>query len=217
MGTRVMIVEDEGLYRDLLKSSLGQYPEFDVVGCVADGESAIQLAREQQANVALMDIELGSDLNGIEVGRHIKSENPDTGIVLLSSHKDRGYIDAIPLDEASGWSYITKQSVTDLSVLVRAIEGSAAGLNVMDPGIVRDLRARPSTLLESLSARQLDILALIAEGYSNTGIAKKLFLREKSVENYINTLYQQLQISRKDPIHPRVKATLIFLRESRAN
>ena len=216
MRPRVMIVEDEGLYRDMLSSSLGRYPNLDVVGCVADGDSAIRVAREQQANVALMDIDLGCEPNGIEAGQRIRNDNPETGIVLLSSQNDRGYIDAIPLDEASGWSYISKQSVTDLSVLIKAIEGSAAGLNVMDPGSIEDLRGRQSTLLGSLSSRQVDLLALIAEGHNNTEIAKKLFLREKSVENYINILYQQLQVSRQGQIHPRVMAALIFLRESSA-
>ena len=214
MGPRLLIVENEGLYRDMLRSSLGHYPNLDVVGCVADGASAIQLAREQQANVVLLDIELGGELNGIEVGKQIKNDNPGTGIVLLSSHNDGRYIDAIPLGEASGWSYLTKQSVTDLSVLIRAIAESAAGLNVMDPGVVRDTVFRSSKLLGSLSSRQLNILGLIAVGYDDTEIAKELLLREKSVGNYINTLYQQLQISRQDEIHPRVMATLIFLRES---
>ena len=99
-------------------------------------------------------------------------------------------------------------------MLTRAIEGAAAGLNVVDPVIVQSLRPRSSSILASLSPRQLETLKLIAEGYSDTGIAQQLVLREKSVENYINTLYQQLQITRNDPIHRRVTATLIYLRES---
>lgn len=214
MGTRTLIVEDEGLMRDLLRSSLDQCSELDVVGCAADGPSGVNMANDLKAEVVLMDIELGSEPNGIEAGRSIRESNPTAGIVLLSSHKDRQYLDAVPLAEAQGWSYLTKQSISNLNVLTRAIEGAAAGLNVVDPVIVQSLRPRSSSILASLSPRQLETLKLIAEGYSDTGIAQQLVLREKSVENYINTLYQQLQITRNDPIHRRVTATLIYLRES---
>ncbi len=214
MGTRTLIVEDEGLMRDLLRSSLDQCSELDVVGCAADGPSGVKMANDLKAEVVLMDIELGSEPNGIEAGRSIRESNPDAGIVLLSSHKDRQYLNAVPLAEARGWSYLTKQSISNLNVLTRAIEGAAAGLNVVDPVIVQSLRPRSSSILASLSPRQLETLKLIAEGYNNTGIARQLVLREKSVENYINTLYQQLQITRTDPIHRRVTATLIYLRES---
>ena len=78
------------------------------------------------------------------------------------------------------------------------------------------LRPRPSSLLESLSPRQLETLALIAEGYNNAGIARELVITTKSVENYVNTLYQQLAITRNEPIHPRVRATRIYLQESQA-
>ncbi len=216
MPTTLMIVEDEGLLRDLLRSSLSHQPGLTVVECVGDGTSAVRVARELKPDVVLMDIELGDGINGIEAGCYIKRESPSTGIVLLSSHMEKQYITCIPLEEAAGWCYMSKQSVSHLPALTRAIEGAAAGLSVMDPVLIKALRPRPSSIIDRLTPRQLEILALIAQGYSNTAIAEELTLGQKSVENYINTLYQNLHITRDEPIHPRVKATLTYLRETRA-
>jgi DNA-binding NarL/FixJ family response regulator len=138
---KVMIVEDEGLFRDMLKISLSPVPNLDVVGAVGDGNAAIESASRLDPDVILMDIELGSDPNGINAGRAIKSENPDTGIVILSSHRERQYISLIAVEESSGWSYLLKQSVSDAGALARAIEGAASGLVVMDPAVVNSHEA----------------------------------------------------------------------------
>ena len=89
METEVMIVEDDGLFRDRLRSSVSQHPSFNVVGCAPNGAAAVRMAQEQHVEVALMDIELGGDVNGIEVGRLIRTESPSTEIVLLSSHSNK--------------------------------------------------------------------------------------------------------------------------------
>lgn len=214
MATRVMIVEDEGLFRDMLQVSLSSQPGMEVVGAFGDGTSAISTARDLAPDVILMDIELGNGPNGIEAGMRIKEENPKVGIVILSFHKEKEYIGSIPLERAGGWSYLMKRSVTDLAALTRAVEGAAAGLTVLDPALVRSLRPRPGTQLGALTSRQKEVLQFMAQGYSNAAIAQKLFIGEKSVENYINTIYQQLQITRNEPIHPRVKAVLLFIADS---
>ena len=108
-----------------------------------------------------------------------------------------------------------KQSLADLGALTRALEGAAAGLVVLDPELVMGLRPKPDTSVGSLRGRHLEVLELMAQGYNNGAIAEKLVLGQKSVENYINGIYQQLQINREDSIHPRVKAVLLFLQESR--
>ena len=215
MTTKVMIVEDEGLFRDLLRVSLEAQPAFKVVGAAADGESSVRMAQDLSPDVIIMDIDLGKGPNGVEVGIRIKEVNPDVGIVLLSAHKDKEYLSAIPADRSAGWSYVLKQSLADLGALTRALEGAAAGLVVLDPELVMGLRPKANTSVEGLRGRHLEVLELMAQGYSNAAIAEKLVLGEKSVENYINGIYQQLQINREDAIHPRVKAVLLFLRESR--
>lgn len=211
MSTKVLICEDQGLFRDMLQVSLSHQPGVEVVGAVANGTDAISMTRELVPHVILMDIELGTEPNGIETGTLIKQENPSVGIVLLSIHKEREYLNAIPINESGGWSYLWKHSVSDLSTLTRAVEGTAAGLTVMDPSVVSALKPTPSTILDNLTARQLEVLQLMAQGYSNSGIAQNLVLEEKSVENYINVIYQQLQITHEDTIHSRVKAVLLYL------
>lgn len=214
MAIDVVIAEDEGLFREMLGVALSSHPGINVVGSVESGEAAVQLARELNPDVMLLDIELGNGLNGIEAGRLIKEENPAVGIVILSSHKDKEYISAIPLENAGGWCYLLKQSVHDLASLTRALEGARSGLMVLDPLLVQALRPSTNGFLDGLTPRQWEVLQFIAQGYSNSAIADRLVLSEKSVENYINAVYQQLQITRGDRVHPRVKAVLLYLQQS---
>ena len=211
---RVLIEEDEGLFRDMLKISLTGSPNLEVVDAVGDGAAAMRANEELKPDEILMDIELGSEPNGIEVGRLIKKEHPDVGIVILSVHKDKEYIGSLSAEEASGWSYLLKQSVGDASALGRAIEGASAGFVVMDPEVVNGLRPRQGTFISRLTPRQQQVLSLMAQGYNNAGIAEKLVLGSKSVENYINAIYQELNVSQADRVHPRVSAVLSYIQDS---
>ena len=211
---KVMIVEDEGLFRDMLKISLGFVPNLEVVDAVADGGTAIEAANRLEPDVILMDIELGSDPNGIAAGRVIKEQHPNMGIVILSSHRERQYLSLISAEESSGWSYLLKQSVSDAGALARAIEGAASGLVVMDPAVVNSLKLRKGSLTAGLTPRQQEVLNMMAQGYNKAAIADKLVLGTKLVENYINAIYQELSLSHNDPLHPRVQAVLTYLRYS---
>ncbi len=210
----VMIVEDEALFRDMLKISLEAVPNMKVVGAVGDGNVAIDAANRYNPDVILMDIELGSDPNGISAGRSIRSEHPDMGIVILSSHRESQYLGLISSEESSGWSYLLKQSVSDAGALARAIEGAASGLVVMDPTVVNSMKPRKSSLTAGLTPRQQEVLTMMAQGYNNAAIAEKLVLGTKSVENYINAIYQELNLSHNGPLHPRVQAVLSYIRDS---
>jgi len=211
---KLLIVEDEGLFRDMLKITLSSLPNMEVVGAVSDGSAAIQSAGELAPDVILMDIELGSEPNGIDAGRAIKDEHPDIGIIILSAHKEREYVNLIASEEFFGWSYVLKQTVTDAEALVRAIEGAASGLVVMDPGVVNSMKPRKGSLTAGLTPRQQEVLAMMAQGYNNAAIAEKLVLGTKSVENYINAIYQELALGHNGPLHPRVHAVLSYVRDS---
>ena len=211
---RVLIVEDEGLFRDMLKISLTGTLNLEVVDAVGDGAAAMRANQELKPDVVLMDIELGSEPNGIEVGRMIKKDHPDVGIVILSGHKDKEYIGSLSAEEASGWSYLLKQSVGDALALGRAIKGASAGHVVMDPEVVNGLRPRQGTFISRLTPRQQQVLSLMAQGYNNVGIAEKLVLGSKSVENYINAIYQELNLFQGDRVQPRVSAVLSYIQDS---
>ena len=212
----LVIVEDEDLYRDLLRIALSQQPNIEVVGVFGDGESALAAAAELRPRVAVLDIELPGGLNGVQLGLRLRRLMPELGIVLLSNHGDPEFVASLPADVLSGWSYLQKKSVSDVAVLQRAVSGATNGMVMLDPNLVTGMRPRAGGLLERLTPRQQEILAFIAQGYTNRAIAARLHLAEKSVENQINALYQQLEIDRNEPdIHLRVRAVLIYLQESR--
>lgn len=212
--TKVLIVEDQELFSEMLRRTLSEEPGLCVMGVAQDGETAIDLARELEPDVVLMDIELQGGMNGIEAAKRIKEARPQTGIVILSVHNDRRYFTSLPLEENPGWSYLLKQSVPDLASVVRAIQGSESGMVVLDPAVVRSLSPKQGSTVANLTPRQMEVLELIAQGFNNAAIGRQLTLAERSVETYIHAIYQTLQISGEDEIHGRVKATLFYLNET---
>ena len=198
----------------MLKISLTSLPGMEVVDAVSDGRAAIEAADRLVPDVVLMDIELGSEPNGISAGRLIKQSHGEVGMIVLSAHREREYLNLVSKDEYIGWSYLLKQSVSDASALVRAIEGAATGLVVMDPSVVNSIKPRNGSLTARLTPRQQEVLAMMAQGYNNASIAGKLVLGTKSVENYINAIYQELSLSHDGNLHPRVQAVLSYMRDS---
>lgn len=213
---RVIIVEDENLLRDLLKESLGQIPAISVSGAYPDGPSAVNHVDNDAPDVALLDINLGAGWNGVETGLQLRKFKPDLGIVLLSNYARPELLTNLPRNAAAGWSYLLKKSVRNIDALARAIEGAAANLVVLDPELVSMAQARNDSRIRDLTPRQLQILSLVAQGYTNSAIAKTLFLSEKSIENHLTTIYSALQIETSSPDqHARVKAVLSFLEGER--
>ena len=212
--TRLLIVEDEPLFGELLGHILSEDPEVEIVGIVRDGESAIRVANEEKPDAVIMDIELEGGLDGIEVGLRIKEKRPETGIVVLSSHKDRRYVTSLPLGESAGWAYLLKQSVPDLSAVLRAVRGSIEGMLALDANWISAMWPREDSAIARLTPRQLEVLRLIAQGFNNAAIAEELGLAVKSIEIYINAIYQELHLSQEPSINARVRATLVYLEES---
>lgn len=212
--TRVTITDDEPLFQELLLRALAAVPGIEVVGTADDGEKSVQLARETRPDVVLMDIELPGEMDGIEAALIIKREMPEIGVVILSSHSDRHYVTSLPLEDSRGWAYLLKQTLPNLAELIRAIQGSKAGMVVLDPAVLANLRPRKDSAVARLTPRQQEVLKLMAEGHNNAAIAQRLVLSEKSVETYINSIYQELNLSKGPKIHARVKATLLYLESS---
>jgi DNA-binding NarL/FixJ family response regulator len=152
--TRITITEDEPLFRELLLRTLAAEPSIKVVGTADDGEKSVQLARETKPDVVIMDIELPGEIDGIEAALIIKREMPETGVVLLSSHIERHYVTSLPLEDIRGWAYLLKQTVPNVVGLVRAIQGSKAGMVVLDPAVLANLCSRPKSAVARLTPRQ---------------------------------------------------------------
>ncbi|MBE3590634.1 MAG: response regulator transcription factor [Firmicutes bacterium] len=215
-AVRVAIVEDEPLYRDLLEVALEQDPELEVVAACGDAAEALERLPPLKPDVALLDLDLGEGPDGVQLGRELRRRLAGLGIILLSHHRDPRWLEGVPPGELAGWSYLLKRSLADASALRRAVRGAAEGLVVLDPALVAGFTPRRPSRLESLTPRQREILALMAQGFHNGAIARRLRLTAKSVENQIHALYQALGIKEEaDWAHPRVQAVLIYLQESR--
>ena len=208
---RLIIVEDEPLYRDLLRNAL-ERANFEVLGAFGDARSALNEAPSLKPDVALLDIQLGPGITGVEVGIGLRRMLPSVGIVLLSNNTDPQIIGALPDDVSGGWSYLLKRTVSDVDALGRAINGAAQGLVMFDAALTRARGVRNDSPIKSLSARQREIVELIAQGYTNAAIARSLVLSEKSVENHLTRIYQQLGIAAGDrATHQRVRVALLYL------
>ena len=215
--TTVLIVEDEPLFSELLHRTLSAEPGLEILATANDAQAGVRLAEQVAPDVVLMDIELPGEMDGIEAALRIKKDRPQTGIVILSGHSDRRYVTSLPLEDSRGWAYLLKQSVPDLATLIRAIEGSKSGMVVLDPAVVAKLRPKSDSPLAKLTPRQREVLELLAQGYSNAAIARRLALSEKSVETYVNVIYQSLHLSNEPEIHARVRATIVYLQSSQSS
>jgi DNA-binding NarL/FixJ family response regulator len=209
----VLVVEADGLLRDMLRTVLMAESRLAVVGVTGDATEAIRLAGSEKPDVALVGLDSDSEHDALAVAQAISGSRTSARIVFLGEHPDRRTLAALPAFRAAGWSYLLRQSVTDVATLVRAIDGAAMGLVVLDPLVVESL-GRRETRLSALTRRQLEVLSLMAKGYNNAAIARSLVLEEKSVENHINAIFGQLNLSRDNAAHPRVKAVLLYLQET---
>lgn len=212
----VAVVEDEPLMLDLLRVALQQHPGLAVVGVFKQGEEALQRIPPLQPQVALLDIDLGRGLSGIQLGFLLREQLPTLGIVLLSNHWVPHFLATLPPHMMAGWCYLLKRSVADVDTLARAIQGAAAGLVVLDPYVVARRQPRPGGSLTRLTPRQREVLSLIALGFTNTAIAQRLGLAASTVENQLNQIYQELGLAEEHAeFNPRVRAALRYLLESR--
>ena len=210
-ATKVIIVEDEPLFRQMLHSQLDSDTDVQVVGEAATGEEAIQLADDLHPEVMLMDIELGEGMTGIEAGYTIKKKYPATGIVLLSNHKAKQFIVA-----SGGWSYLIKRNVRDIESLVRAIRGAAWGMLVVDPTVTEALQPKADTPLSNLSPEHLKVLELIAQGYSDAAVAKELVIEEVQVHGDLTKIVKSLGLQLDDEVDIRVSVVRVYLEQTGA-
>jgi DNA-binding NarL/FixJ family response regulator len=216
-GISVIIAEDEDLFRELICSVLSESGKAAVVGAYSDAEAALEAARRLRPKVVVLDIELKGRLNGIQAGLLLRKECPDIGIVWLSSYK-RPYLPvSFQQQKTSGWAYLLKQSGTDASALLAAIDAVSKGFVVLDAQISESMNRLVNTWMPALTPSQYDVLALMAQGFGNAAVVKTLDLPEKSVERILNQIYRHLQLDRRGGTkHRRVEAVLCYLRGGRA-
>lgn len=210
---RIALADDDVLLREGLARLL-EGSGFDVVGQAGDAPELLELVRAQNPDVVIVDIRMPPDheTEGLEAARVIREEFPDAGILVLSAH--------VEVEEAMGLlaggqriGYLLKSRVTDVGDFVETVERVANGGSVVDPGLVQELVAarRRDDPLEELTPREREVLGLMAEGRSNAGIARRLFVTEGTVEKHVHSILGKLRLPETDEDHRRVLAVIAFL------
>jgi DNA-binding NarL/FixJ family response regulator len=210
---RVVVAEDDVLLREGLASLLDR-SGFDVVGQAGDGVQLLELVREQAPELVVTDIRMPPthSTEGLDAARLIREELPGTAILVLSAHVDVEH--AMEL-LASGRSvgYLLKSRVTDVADFVDTLGRIAKGASVVDPALVTELVSarRRNDPLAALSAREREVLALMAEGRSNAGIAHRIWVAEGTVEKHVRSILTKLNLPETGDDHRRVLAVVTFL------
>jgi DNA-binding NarL/FixJ family response regulator len=212
----VVLAEDDVLLREGMASLLQRHG-FNVAGQAGDRDALLELVKRHKPALAIVDIRMPPThtTEGLEAARVIKSSFPETGVLVLSAHVEVEEATAL-LAGVSGVGYLLKSRVTDVAEFIDALQRVASGGSVVDPALVQELFARKQRVdpLSDLSSRELEVLALMAEGRSNAGIAKQLWLAEGTVEKHVKSILGKLGIHATADDHRRVLAVVAYL-ESR--
>nr|WP_090932796.1 response regulator transcription factor [Nonomuraea jiangxiensis] len=217
---RVMLADDALLFREGLARLMGE-AGFEVTGQCGDAERLLILARSHRPDVAVVDIRMPPTYTseGLDAARRLRAEHPGLGVLLLSQYVETHHAMTLVRDACAatgGAGYLLKDRVTRLSELAEAVRRVAAGECVVDPGLVSRLVSRPrsSTVLEELTGRESQVLALMAEGRSNSAIARNMGLSHKTVEAYVRNVFDRLGLALSEDDNRRVLAVLAYLRAS---
>jgi DNA-binding NarL/FixJ family response regulator len=212
-GPRVVLADDDVLLREGLASLLGR-SGFDVVGQAGNGVELLAMVRSARPELAIIDIRMppGHATEGLQAARVIRAELPGTAIIVLSAH--------VEVEEAmellaggEGTGYLLKSRVTDVAQFIETVGRIAAGGSVVDPSLVQELimARRRRDPLDVLSPREREVLALMAEGASNAGISRQIFVTEGTVEKHVRSILTKLDLPESETEHRRVLAVLRFL------
>jgi DNA-binding NarL/FixJ family response regulator len=212
---RVVVADDSMLIREGLARLL-QEAGCDVVAIAEDADALLREVNLQAPDIVVVDIKMPPTHTdeGIIAARRIRSEHPAMGVLVLSHYLESEYAMRLITDAPEHMGYLLKERVSDVAVLVDALKRLIEGECVIDPTIVSRLmrRARDPGPLDALSARERDVLTLMAEGRSNGAIAAQLFLSGKTVETHVRQILQKLGLHDSPEDHRRVLAVLAYLR-----
>ena len=214
---RVALAEDNVLLREGISRLVSANDDFELVGVAADLPQLLRVVSEQAPDVVVTDIRMpptGTD-EGIQAAAWIREHHPNAGVVVLSQYTAPAYAVALLEHGSAGRAYLLKERVASVDELARAIRTVAQGGSVIDPRVVDELvkarSQRHMSPLSSLTARESEILAEMAQGKSNAAIAATLCVTERAVEKHTNSIFAKLGLSEEKDVNRRVKAVLLFL------
>lgn len=212
-GLRVVLAEDDVLLRESMASLL-QHSGFEVVGQAGDGPGLLEQVRRAAPDLVVADIRMPPThtTEGLQAARVIREEAPETAIVVLSAYADVEHAIGL-LASGRAIGYLLKSRITDVEDFLGTLERVARGGSVVDPAVVQELvtARRRVDPLAVLSAREREVLGLMAEGRSNAGIARRLWVTEGTVEKHVRAILTKLNLPEADDDHRRVLAVITFL------
>jgi DNA-binding NarL/FixJ family response regulator len=212
---RVLVADDSVLMREGLVRLLEE-SGCEVVGQAGDADDLLRKARAHKPSVAIIDVRMPPDNSddGLRAALTIRSEQPETGVLVLSQYIEEQYAIELIGDASDGVGYLLKERITDVGTLLDAVHRIAGRGSVIDPQVVSQLlrRRRKADPLTDLSEREREVLELMAEGRSNHAIAARLVISERAVEKHVTSIFGKLGLPPAEDDHRRVLAVLAFLR-----
>ncbi len=216
---RVVVADDSYLVRAGVCRLLADGDEVEVCGEAASGPELLAIVAAQGPDAVLTDIRMppGHGFEGIEAAHRIRTDQPSTGVVVLSQHADAAYAEALFAEGTAGLAYLLKESVGDREELVRALRETAAGGSVIDPRVVDVLMAaqtrRRDSRLRALTERELDVLREMAGGHNNAAIAATLHVSESAVSKHVGAIFAKLGLADDTGVDRRVSAVLAYVHQ----
>jgi DNA-binding NarL/FixJ family response regulator len=212
---RLIVADDSLLLREGISRLLVE-AGFQVVGLASTGEEALAQVERNKPDVAIVDIRMPpthSD-EGLKAAQEIRARHPDVGVLVLSQYVELGLAARLLAENAAGLGYLLKDRITDLDEFAAAIRRVGSGGSALDPAVVSQLlgRRRDDDVLEHVTPREREVLALMAEGYSNQAIADRLVVTVRAVEKHVTSIFDKLGLPVTTDSHRRVLAVLAFLR-----
>lgn len=211
---RIVIAEDSVLLREGLVRLLSD-AGHTIVHTTGDAANLLGAISAHKPDLAVIDVRMPPTFTdeGIRAAVLIRAQNPDVGVLVLSQYVEERYASDLIADNSGGFGYLLKDRVADVSDFLEAVDNVASGGTVLDPEVVSQImvRSRRDTGIEQLSAREREVLALMAEGKSNSAIASALFLSAGAVEKHISSVFTKLGLSADADDNRRILAVLKFL------
>jgi DNA-binding NarL/FixJ family response regulator len=217
---RVVIGEDDVLLREGISRLLAE-AGLEVAAQAGDADAFLRKALAHRPDVAVVDVQMppGHGDDGLRAALELRRRRPETGVLVLSQFYEEQYAVDLIGDSAEGVGYLHKERVGDVDAFTDAVRRVAAGGSALDPEVVGRMlgRRRADGPLEQLSPRDRDVLALMAEGMSNRGIAEALFVTPAAVEKHVTSIFEKLGLKPERTEHRRVLAALTYLRSTGAS
>jgi len=214
---RVVVGEDQPIVREGIVHVL-QDSGFEVVGTAEDARDLVRITGAQRPDVVITDIQMPPDNtdDGLRAALEIRATVPSVGVLVLSQFLEDRYAMDLVADSAEGVGYLLKENISDLSMFTEAVRRVASGGSALDPNVVARLvgRKRKAGPLDNLTPRERDVLALVAEGRSNAGVAQELVVSVGAVERHVTSIFDKLGLHQSPEQHRRVLAVLKYLRAS---